>query len=112
MNLQHLFNQVVSCVTPPDTSDADTITPNPLDSIRSALPGGLAGGVAAGGVMALLMGNKSARKLAGKAATFGGTALLGGLAYKAYQNWQGNQSPQSAHPISTQVSAAGTKYDY
>ena len=59
-------------------------------NMASHIPGGLAGGAAAGGVMALLMGSKSARKIAGKAASYGGAALLGGLAFKAYQNWQGN----------------------
>ena len=43
------------------------------------------------------MGSKSARKFAGKAATYGGAALLGGLAFKAYQNWQGgNQNTAAA----------------
>jgi uncharacterized membrane protein YebE (DUF533 family) len=41
---------------------------NPFSAITAALPGGLAGGAAAGGVMALLMGSKSARKMAGSAA--------------------------------------------
>lgn len=57
-------------------------------NICGLIPEGLAGGAVAGGLMALLVGNKSARKFAGKAATFGGAALLGGLAYKAYRNWQ------------------------
>lgn len=73
---------------------------NKLDAIKSSIPGGLAGGAAAGTVMALLMSNKSARKLAGKAAAYGGTALLGGLAYKGYQNWKDNQSLEKTAPIS------------
>ena len=60
------------------------------------IPGGLAGGAMAGGVMALLIGNKSARKFAGTAATFGGAALLGGLAYKAYKNWQESKNYQTS----------------
>lgn len=48
--------------------------------------------------MALLVGNKSARKFAGKAATVGGIALLGGLAYKGYQNWKQNTGVQNAPP--------------
>ena len=68
-----------------------------LSNVSSHIPGGLAGGAAAGGVVALLMGSKSARKFAGKAATYGGAALLGGLAFKAYQNWQGgNQGAPAA----------------
>ncbi|PLX35985.1 MAG: DUF533 domain-containing protein [Hyphomicrobiales bacterium] len=49
----------------------------------------LATGAAAGGLAALLLGTKTGRSVAGNAATLGGLALLGGLAYKAYQNWQG-----------------------
>jgi uncharacterized membrane protein YebE (DUF533 family) len=59
-----------------------------LSGISKNVPGGLAGGAVAGGIMALLAGNKSVRKVAGKAATYGGAALLGGMAYKAYKTWQ------------------------
>ena len=62
-----------------------------VSNLASNIPGGLVGGAAAGGAMALLMGNKSARKFAGKAATYGGAAVLGGLAFKAFQNWQGSE---------------------
>jgi len=74
-----------------------------LGKLSNGLPGGLAGGAAAGGIMALLMSNKSARKFAGKAARVGGAAVLGGLAYKAYQQWQNTSSdgalsqPSSGH---------------
>ena len=61
---------------------------------------GVAGGVAAGGVLGLLIGNKKARKTVGKmaggAVAYGGAAALGALAYRAYQNWQaGQQAPQT-----------------
>ena len=52
---------------------------------------GAGGGALAAGAMGLLLGNKSARKLGGKALTYGGLAALGVLAYKAYGNWQANQ---------------------
>jgi uncharacterized membrane protein YebE (DUF533 family) len=62
--------------------------------------GGIAGGLAAGGLLGLLMGNKKARKTMGKVAGgavgLGGAAALGALAYKAYRNWQGNRVPASA----------------
>ena len=66
-------------------------------------PGGLVGGAAAGGIVALLLGNKKARKFAGKAAGYGGAAVIGGLAYQALQNWKknapgGQQPVQSASP--------------
>ncbi len=71
-----------------------------VSNLANNIPGGLAGGAAAGGVMALLMSNKSARKFTGKAAKYGGAALLGGLAFKAYQNWQNNSQTQAQtnHP--------------
>lgn len=49
------------------------------------IPGGL-GGVAAGGVIGLLLGNRKARKVAGKAITYGGLAAVAALAYRAWQN--------------------------
>lgn len=64
------------------------------------MAGGILGGAAAGGVMGLVMGNKKARKTVGKvagtAAAVGGMALLGGLAYKGYQNWKERQAPGQA----------------
>ena len=43
----------------------------------------------AGGALGLLLGSKSGRKMGGKVLTYGGLAVLGTLAYKAYQNYQG-----------------------
>lgn len=60
---------------------------------------GLATGLVTGGLAGLLMGNKKSRKMAKTAAKYGGAALLGGLAYRAYNNRQqanGNM-PQNAH---------------
>jgi uncharacterized membrane protein YebE (DUF533 family) len=54
--------------------------------------GKVAGGLAAGGLLGLLIGNKKARKKVGKLAGgvvgYGGAAALGALGYRAYQNWQ------------------------
>jgi uncharacterized membrane protein YebE (DUF533 family) len=49
---------------------------------------GFGGGVATGGALGLLLGNKKARKAGGKVAMYGGLAALGVIAYKAYNNWQ------------------------
>ena len=69
-------------------NEAPQKSSNPLASV----PGGLAGGLAAGGLLGLLAGNKKVRKTAGNLATgaagVGGAAALGALAYKAYQSWQ------------------------
>jgi uncharacterized membrane protein YebE (DUF533 family) len=55
--------------------------------------GGFARGAAAGGVLGLLLGGKGIRKMAGGALGYGGAAMLGALALKAYQNYQQRQSP-------------------
>jgi uncharacterized membrane protein YebE (DUF533 family) len=46
------------------------------------------GAALAGGALGLLLGSKSGRKMGGKVLTYGGLAVLGTLAYKAYRNYQ------------------------
>lgn len=46
------------------------------------------GGAALGGVLGLLLGGKSMRKLAGNAVGYGGAAVLGALALRAYDNYR------------------------
>ena len=53
----------------------------------------LAAGAALGGLGALIFGTGAGRSLAGRAIKLGGFALIGGLAYKAYQNYQQGQPP-------------------
>jgi uncharacterized membrane protein YebE (DUF533 family) len=48
----------------------------------------LATGAALGGLGALLLGTRAGRSLASTAVRLGGLALIGGLAYKALQNYQ------------------------
>lgn len=43
--------------------------------------------------MALVLGNKKARKMGGKALKYGGAALLAGLAYKAWSDYKANKPP-------------------
>lgn len=50
--------------------------------------GGLAGGALAGGLTGLLAGTKTGRTLGKNALIYSGTALVGGLAYKAWRDWQ------------------------
>ena len=93
MNLQNILNQFTGN-TASNNLNSQGIT-DKLAQAGNFIPGGLAGGAMAGGLMALLIGNKSARKFAGTAATYGGAALLGGLAYKAYKNWQQSKDHQT-----------------
>lgn len=50
----------------------------------------------------MLLGNKSVRNTAGKAAGYVGAAVLGGLAYKAYQDWQQHNNNNQAKRKSMQ----------
>jgi len=110
MSLKNLFNQLTgSSGNARHTSNADQDIGDSLGKLASHIPGGLAGGAAAGGIMALLMGNKSARKIAGKVAGYGGAAMLGGLAYKAYQNWQNNDPGVSSSSNLAAVGAASNQ---
>jgi uncharacterized membrane protein YebE (DUF533 family) len=98
MSIENLLNQFLGSVNKAPAAQENTGQGfrDTLSNLSSSMPGGLAGGAAAGGIMALLIGNKSARKFAGKAAGYGGAALLGGLAYRAYQQWQNNSAEADA----------------
>ena len=66
-------------------------------------PGGLAAAGAAGGLASLFLSGGKPKKLAKNAVKFGGLALVGSLAYKAWRDWQaknaaGGNAPQSAAP--------------
>lgn len=65
---------------------------NPADLVARAkdlaAKNPVATGVAIGGLAAVLLGTGAGRKIAGSAARMGGMALVGGLAYKALQNYQ------------------------
>lgn len=58
--------------------------------------GGVGGGALAGGLAGILLGSKQGRKLGGSALQLGGMAVVGALAYKAYQDWQAGRQPAAA----------------
>jgi len=58
--------------------------------VSSLSNSGVLGGLAGGAVSGALMSNKKMRKGAGTLLKVGGVAALGGLAWKAYQNYQGS----------------------
>ena len=102
MSIKQLFDQFLGADNAQGLSDRLTQASAAVKSkTPEGLTGGIAGGLAAGGIVSLLLGNKQARKYAGTAAKFGGAALLGGAAYKLYQNWQqANQSgPEPVAPL-------------
>jgi len=53
---------------------------------------GFAGGAIAGGLLGLLLGG-GRRQMGGGLLGYGGAAVLGALAYRAYQNWQQGRDP-------------------
>jgi len=55
--------------------------------VGSGAAGGFAGGLA-GGALGSMLAGKQGKKLAGNALKLGGLALVGGLAYKAWQSYQ------------------------
>jgi len=63
------------------------------------------GGAAVGGVLGLLLGGKAMRKMAGGAVGYGGAAVLGALALRAYQNYQQGKSVQAAPATSQELAA-------
>lgn len=90
----------------------------PAGDERTAMLKGLGTGALAAGAVALLFGSKGTRKFAKKAVKVGGTAAIGGLAYKAFTQWQAAQQQNVASTgtpdTQTQImpgSVAGTTLD-
>ncbi len=70
----------------------------------------LAAGAVLGGLGGLLIGTKTGRELAGDAVQLGAAALIGGLAYKAYQNYKSGQ-PMIASGGPVAAAPAGTGFE-
>ncbi len=67
-----------------------------------------AGGIIAGGLAGLALGTKSGRSILGAAVKLGGVALVGGLAYKAYQNYQqGKPLTSFGEPVAAAPQGSG-----
>jgi uncharacterized membrane protein YebE (DUF533 family) len=63
-------------------------------------------GAALGGLGALVLGTQAGRSLAATAAKLGGLAMIGGLAYKAYQNYQAGRPALAGPADRLQLTAA------
>lgn len=72
-------------------SDANTS----FKSVGLTTPAGPFGEAADGGIVSLLMGSKSARRVAGKIIGYGGVTMPGGLAFKAYDNWKHQRNEET-----------------
>lgn len=67
-------------------------------------------GAIAGGLLGVLLSG-NARKLVGTGAKVGGAALIGGLAYKAYEDWKNGKALQTADQPLTLPEPAATSDD-
>jgi uncharacterized membrane protein YebE (DUF533 family) len=81
-----------------------------LGEFLSGNLGSLGAGALTGGLAGTLLGSKHTRKLAGTALQVGAAALIGGLAYKAYQNYRDGKPivPQSVADIFGAGTAPGS----
>lgn len=83
--MKSLMDQLLSQAS--KYTDTSSLSSNKTDLLK---------GVATGGLMGAILGNKKSRKLATKygkkAAVVGGTAVVGTLAYQAYKNWKQDQT--------------------
>lgn len=64
--------------------------------------GGFGGGVLTGGLLGALLGGKKLKKMTKGALGYGGAAVVGAMAYKAYQNWQQGSAAATA-PVTMQA---------
>jgi uncharacterized membrane protein YebE (DUF533 family) len=94
--------------------------PSQLAGLARGLGGGhlgsgsLGGGALAGSLAGILLGSRQGRKLSGSALKMGGMAVIGALAYKAYQDWRAGKAPNSAGSLTQEgpglAPATGTPF--
>ncbi len=76
---------------------------------RDAKLDGMKKGAMAAGVLALLLGTGAGRRVTGSALKIGSLAAIGGIGYKAYQNWmaQRNATEQGYEDIAKEAAGEG-----
>jgi uncharacterized membrane protein YebE (DUF533 family) len=78
--------------------DAKKLLEQFLGGAKDQTSGGMSGdfmkGAGAAGLAGILLSSKTGRGLAGSAVKYGGIAVLGGLAYSAYKNWQSQKQAE------------------
>ena len=67
--------------------------------------GGFMRGAAAGGLLGMLLGGRGMRRATGGLLGYGGAAVIGALALRAYQNYQQNKAPGTT-PLTPESLAA------
>lgn len=71
---------------------------SPADGASSPGLGQLGTGIAAGGILGLLLGTKRGRSIGGSALKYGSVAALGAVAFRAYSQWQAQQAVPVSPP--------------
>lgn len=83
-----------------------------LDQVKQYMSENKLGtGAAIGGLGALILGTQTGRSVAATAAKIGAAALIGGLAYKAYQNYQQGRPLVSGATEAPQAAPAGSGFE-
>lgn len=103
MNTRSLLDQLLKSGSDLLQGNSNPASTNQTSRTGASPLGSLLAGAGGGAAISLLLGSKKARKMGGKAITYGGLAALGVVAWKAWQNYQQNQTgaaPQ-AQPIQT-----------
>jgi uncharacterized membrane protein YebE (DUF533 family) len=99
MNWKNLLDQVLDAgkemAEKGQTIAEDKLNIPAEGDTRDASLDGMKKGAMAAGALALLLGTKTGRKVTGSAIKLGSLAAVGGLAYKAYQNWQENNAVEA-----------------
>lgn len=98
---KQLLDQVLGGGAAGGMRSAGTQVKNRLDSLGGT--GGFATGAAVGGLLGMLLGNKSVRKATGGMLGYGGAAAIGALALHAYQAYQRGQTVQGTVPMSAKM---------
>lgn len=102
MNWKNLLDQVLDAgkeiAEKGQTIAEDKLNIPAEGEARDASLDGMKKGAIAAGALALLLGTKTGRKVTGSAVKLGSLAAVGGLAYKAYQNWQENNAVEGNQP--------------
>ncbi len=108
MNTKFLLDQILG-------AGGDPAKFSTSKDVLSSLISNKGGAALAGGALGLLIGSKSGRKMGGKVLSYGGLAILGTLAYKAFQNYQQEtkqslgQSAQPLHQLTNQAAETHCK---
>ena len=94
---KRLLEQVLGGSVGGDLQSAGRQIRNRLDQAGGAQS--FAGGAVAGGLLGLLLGGKGARRMTQGVFGYGGAAVIGALAMRAYQAYQAEQAGRAVPPL-------------